>query len=119
MPDAGSFSFFPSQSRNPPFSIESCKRDVCVCVLQDDLATVMTEYRCHFTEEASNKYQTYIKSATHRSGESTPLFSPLSLLLPLCFLLLICIVQVFDARVDMTSFSFTFLITLTLPFHLL
>lgn len=79
MPDAGSFSFFPSQSRNPPFSIESCKRDVCVCVLQDDLATVMTEYRCHFTEEASNKYQTYIKSATHRSGESTPLFSPLSL----------------------------------------
>lgn len=42
----------------------------CACVFQDDLATVMTEYRCRFTDEASNKYQSYIKSATHRSGES-------------------------------------------------
>lgn len=38
-------------------------------ITYDDLATVMTEYRCRFTEEASNKYQTYIKSATHRSEE--------------------------------------------------
>ena len=40
-----------------------------VFVLQDDLATVMTEYRCRFTEDVANKYQSYIKSATHRSGE--------------------------------------------------
>lgn len=37
-------------------------------VLQDDLATVMTDYRCRFTEEVSAKYQSYIKAATHRSG---------------------------------------------------
>lgn len=35
----------------------------------DDLATVMTDYRCRFTEETSIKYQSYIKAATHRSEE--------------------------------------------------
>ncbi|XP_069190657.1 uncharacterized protein [Procambarus clarkii] len=35
----------------------------------DDLATVMTDYRCRFTAEVSVKYQTYIKAATHRSEE--------------------------------------------------
>ncbi|KAK8722017.1 hypothetical protein OTU49_012433 [Cherax quadricarinatus] len=35
----------------------------------DDLATVMTDYRCGFTEEISVRYQTYIKAATHRTEE--------------------------------------------------
>ncbi|KAK3855586.1 hypothetical protein Pcinc_038014 [Petrolisthes cinctipes] len=35
----------------------------------DDLATVMTDYRCRFTEDTATKYQTYIKAATHRSEE--------------------------------------------------
>lgn len=39
-----------------------------VHILQDDLATVMTDYRCRFTEETAAKYQSYIKAATHRSG---------------------------------------------------
>ncbi|KAG7176321.1 Vacuolar protein sorting-associated protein 4A-like 2 [Homarus americanus] len=36
-------------------------------VTYDDLATVMTDYRCKFTEDVSVKYQSYIKAATHRS----------------------------------------------------
>jgi len=35
----------------------------------DDLATVMTDYRCRFTPETAVKYQSYIKAATHRSEE--------------------------------------------------
>ncbi|ROT63346.1 putative vacuolar protein sorting-associated protein 4B [Penaeus vannamei] len=38
-------------------------------ITYDDLATVMTDYRCRFTEEVSVKYQRYIKAATHRSEE--------------------------------------------------
>ncbi|XP_045118613.1 uncharacterized AAA domain-containing protein C328.04-like isoform X2 [Portunus trituberculatus] len=38
-------------------------------ITYDDLATVMTEYRCRFTDDVANKYQSYIKSATHRSEE--------------------------------------------------
>ncbi|XP_071546415.1 uncharacterized protein [Panulirus ornatus] len=38
-------------------------------ITYDDLATVMTDYRCRFTEEVSARYQSYIKAATHRSEE--------------------------------------------------
>lgn len=35
----------------------------------DDLATVMTDYRCRFTPETAAKYQAYIRAATHRSED--------------------------------------------------
>lgn len=36
--------------------------------LQDDIATIMTQYRCRFNDDLKQKYSSYIAAATHKAG---------------------------------------------------
>lgn len=53
----------------PPVEPSKFIQNMPQIITYDDLATVMTDYRCRFTSEVSMKYQTYIKAATHKSEE--------------------------------------------------
>ncbi|KAK7080430.1 Vacuolar protein sorting-associated protein 4A [Halocaridina rubra] len=53
----------------PPVDPTTYIQGVPRVITYDDLASVMTEYRCMFTPEISMKYQGYIKAATHRSED--------------------------------------------------
>ncbi|XP_068220605.1 uncharacterized protein [Palaemon carinicauda] len=53
----------------PPVDPSKYIGNMARVITYDDLATVMTDYRCRFTSEVSTKYQSYIKAATHRSED--------------------------------------------------
>ncbi|KAB7498782.1 Vacuolar protein sorting-associated protein 4B [Armadillidium nasatum] len=54
---------------NQPWLLEDRLRRVFAYNIHDDLATIMTQFRCRYNDDLQQKYSAYISAATHRAED--------------------------------------------------